>query len=139
MVSFANALAVYAGLAEAEQNRAIFQNLERVRLAAGVNRAGLSLYPYYPANFSADPPGQAQNGGVWEWWGALQISAEFRRGFSDLGRAHLLQAANAWQKHPGNFIEWQASAGPPQEGSHYDSTAAGAIAARLLKAFLACN
>jgi len=48
MVSIANALAVYAGLTNFTQSQAIFDNLEQARLAAGVKKPGLSLYPFYP-------------------------------------------------------------------------------------------
>lgn len=142
MVSIANALAVYAGLADFEQTEAIFENLEAARLAAGVNKPGLSLYPFYPNQWPDlffDYPGMGygnyQNGGVWDWWGGVQIKAEFLHGFSEAGRKHLFQVANDWQDHPGNIIEWQSSTDPRHEGSHYYSAAAGTMGSAIIEGF----
>lgn len=142
MVSISNALAVFAELTDFQQNEAIFNNLEDARLAAGVKKPGLSLYPYYPNRYPDlffEYPGMGyghyQNGGVWDWWGGVQIKAEFLNGFAEQGQAHLLQVANDWQKHPGNIIEWQSSTGSNQEGSHYYSAAAGTMGSAIIKGF----
>jgi hypothetical protein len=142
MVSISNALAAYAGLTDFRQNKAIFTNLEKARLAAGANKPGLSLYPFYPNKWPDlffDYPGMGygnyQNGGVWDWWGGVQIKAEFQRGFSEEGRAHLFQVANDWQKHPGNIIEWHSSTDPHHEGSHYYSAAAGTMGSAIIEGF----
>ena len=142
MVSIANALAVYTGLTDFDQTEAIFDKLEAVRLAAGVNKPGLSLYPFYPNqwpdlffDYSGMGYGNYQNGGVWDWWGGVQIQAEFRRGFSEAGRSHLFQVANDWQDHPGNIIEWQSSTDPRHEGSHYYSAAAGTMGSAIIEGF----
>ncbi len=136
MVSISNALAVYAGLTDVRQNNAIFQNLEQARIAAGVKKPGLSIYPYYPRLFfdQADVGyGAHQNGGVWDWWGGVQIKAEFLTGFSEIARTHLLQVANDWQKHPGNIIEWRSTTDPNREGSHYYSAAAGTMGSAIIE------
>ncbi len=142
MVSIANALAVYAGLTDLRQSEAIFNSLETARLAAGVKKPGLSLYPYYPNRWPDrffDYPGMGyghyQNGGVWDWWGGVQIKAEFESGFSEMGRQHLLQVAHEWQNHPGNIIEWQSSldADSSHEGSHYYSAAAGTMGSAIIE------
>ncbi|MCB0208716.1 MAG: hypothetical protein KDJ52_05285 [Anaerolineae bacterium] len=142
MVSISNALAVYAGLTTDDQTAAIFKNLEAARLAAGVNKPGLSLYPFYPNKwpdlffeYSGMGYGNYQNGGVWDWWGGVQIKAEFLRGFSEAGRNHLFQVANDWQEHPGNIIEWQSSTDPRHEGSHYYSAAAGTMGSAIIEGF----
>jgi hypothetical protein len=142
MVSISNALAVYAGLTDFRQSQAVFQNLERVRVEAGINKPGLSLYPFYPNRwpnlffeYSGMGHGNYQNGGVWDWWGGVQIKAEFLRGFSENGRTHLLQVANDWQKHPGNIIEWHSSTDPRHEGSHYYSAAAGTMGSAIIEGF----
>lgn len=142
MVSISNALAVYAGLTDLRQNSSIFKNLERARLEAGVNKPGLSLYPFYPNQWPHlffEYPGMGygnyQNGGVWDWWGGVQIKAEFLNGFSEAGRTHLLQVANDWQKHPGNIIEWHSSTDPRHEGSHYYSAAAGTMGSAIIEGF----
>jgi hypothetical protein len=142
MVSISNALAAYAGLTNPQQNAAIFTALESARTAAGVKKPGLSLYPYYPnqwPNLFFDYLGMGyghyQNGGVWDWWGGVQIKAEFLNGFSEAGRTHLLQVAQDWQKHPGNIIEWQSSTGSTHEGSHYYSAAAGTMGSAIIEGF----
>jgi hypothetical protein len=138
MVSISNALAVYVGMTDFRQNKVIFQNLEQTRLAAGANKPGLSIYPYYPNLFIKYPdmePGTHQNGGIWDWWGGVQIKAEFLTGFSQSARTHLLQVANEWQKHPGNIVEWQSTSNPGQEGSHYYSAAAGTMGSAIIAGF----
>ncbi|MEW5961263.1 MAG: trehalase family glycosidase, partial [Chloroflexota bacterium] len=143
MVSISNALAVYAGLTDFRQSQAIFQSLEAARLAVDAKKPGLSLYPYYPnqwPNLFFDYQGMGyghyQNGGIWDWWGGVQIKAEFANGFAETGLTHLLQVANEWQKHPGNIIEWQSSnADARHEGSHYYSAAAGTMGSAIIEGF----
>ena len=142
MVSIANALAVYTGLTNFQQNTAIFRSLEQARITAGVNKPGLSIYPYYPNQWPDlffEYPGMGygnyQNGGVWDWWGGVQIKAEFLTGSSEIARTHLLQVANDWQKHPGNIIEWHSSTDPRHEGSHYYSAAAGTMGSAIIEGF----
>ena len=142
MVSISNALAVYSGLTDFEQNQSIFNNLERVRQEAGANKPGLSLYPYYPnrwPNMFFDYLGMGygnyQNGGLWDWWGGVQIKAEFQNGFAEVGLAHLLQVVNDWQTHPGNIIEWHSTTSLHHEGSHYYSAAAGTMGSAIIEGF----
>jgi hypothetical protein len=150
MVSISNALAVYAGLTDlppkgldSEQSKAILENLERVRLEAKVDKPGLSIYPYYPNqwpdlffDYLGMGYGNYQNGGVWDWWGGVQIKTEFAHGFAERATAHLLQVAHDWAKHPGNIIEWQSSTDPEHhEGSHYYSAAAGTMGSAIIEGF----
>jgi hypothetical protein len=142
MVSISNALAVYAGLTDFRQSQAIFDRLEEAQLEAGIKKPGLSLYPFYPnrwPNLFFEYPGMGhgnyQNGGVWDWWGGVQIKAEFLQGFSEAARTHLLQVAHDWQKHPGNIIEWHSSTDPRHEGSHYYSAAAGTMGSAIIEGF----
>ncbi len=150
MVSISNALAVYAGLTDlarngsgSEQTRAILDNLERVRLEAKVNKPGLSIYPYYPNqwpdlffDYLGMGYGNYQNGGVWDWWGGVQIKTEFAHGFAERATAHLLQVANDWARHPGNIMEWQSSTDPEHhEGSHYYTAAAGTMGSAIIEGF----
>ncbi|MCQ3978356.1 MAG: hypothetical protein DPW09_33435 [Anaerolineae bacterium] len=142
MVSISNALAVYAGLTDLQQNQPIFHNLEQARIKAGAKTPGLSLYPYYPnqwPNLFFDYLGMGygnyQNGGVWDWWGGVQIKAEFNNGLAEEAQVHLLQVANDWQKHPGNIIEWHSTTDPRHEGSHYYSAAAGTMGSAIIEGF----
>lgn len=142
MVSISNALAAYATLTDFQQNQVIFHNLEQARIKAGAKKPGLSLYPYYPnqwPNLFFDYPGMGygnyQNGGVWDWWGGVQIKAEFSNGLAEEAQVHLLQVANDWQKHPGNIIEWHSTTDPRHEGSHYYSAAAGTMGSAIIEGF----
>jgi hypothetical protein len=141
MVSISNALAIYAGLTDFDQSRAILDNLERVRVEAGADKPGLSIYPYYPNqwpdlffDYLGMGYGNYQNGGVWDWWGGVQIQAELVKGFASQGTEHLLQVANDWHRHPGNIIEWQSTTDPEhQQGSDYYSAAAGTVGHAIIE------
>jgi hypothetical protein len=142
MVSIANALAAYAGLTDFAQNQALFDSLEQARLKAGAKKPGLSIYPFYPNkwperffDYEGMGYGNYQNGGVWDWWGGVQIRAEFLTGFAEAGQTHLLQVANDWQKHPGNIIEWHSTTDARHEGSHYYSAAAGTMGSAIIEGF----
>lgn len=142
MVSIANALAAYAGLTNFKQNQAIFNSLEWARVQAGAEKPGVSIYPYYPNkwpeqffDYSGMGYGNYQNGGLWDWWGGVQIKAEFLTGFAELGYTHLLQVANEWQDHPGNIIEWHSTTDARHEGSHYYSAAAGTMGSAIIEGF----
>jgi hypothetical protein len=143
MVSISNALAIYAGLTDFEQSQAILDNLEQARREAGADKPGLSIYPYYPNqwpdlffDYLGMGYGNYQNGGVWDWWGGVQIKTEFHEGFAEQGTAHLLQVANDWREHPGNILEWQSTTDPERhEGSHYYSAAAGTMGSAIIEGF----
>jgi hypothetical protein len=141
MVSISNALAIYAGLTDFDQSQAILSNLERVRLEASADKPGLSIYPYYPNqwpdlffDYLGMGYGNYQNGGVWDWWGGVQIQTELLKGFASQGTEHLLQVANDWHRHPGNIIEWQSTTDPEhQQGSDYYSAAAGTVGHAIIE------
>lgn len=142
MVSISNALAAYTGLTDFQQNKSLFHRLEEARVKAGVSKPGLSLYPFYPNQwpnlffeYLGMGYGNYQNGGVWDWWGGVQIKAEFQSGFAEQAQVHLLQVANDWQKHPGNLIEWHSSTDPRHEGSSYYSAAAGTMGSAIIEGF----
>ena len=99
IVSFGNAVAVLTGLAMEAQARSILDRLEEAAQLAGTRRAGLSLWPPYPAGTFNHPnmrPSNYQNGGVWDWWAGVQILGEFERGASSMAFTHLLEVARHW-------------------------------------------
>ena len=99
IVSFGNAVAVQTGLAMEAQARSILDRLEEAAQLAGTRRAGLSLWPPYPAGTFNHPnmrPSSYQNGGVWDWWAGVQILGEFERGASSMAFTHLLEVARHW-------------------------------------------
>jgi hypothetical protein len=128
MVCISNAVAVYVGLSDTDQTARALASLERARLAAGVAKPGLSIYPPYPPGFFAHPQmhsGEYQNGGLWDWWGGTQITAEFENGHSTLARTHLRLVAEDWAFHPQEVYEWQnPSTGEGWGSSNYCSGAA---------------
>jgi hypothetical protein len=128
MVCISNAVAVYVGLSDADQTARALASLERARLAAGAAKPGLSIYPPYPPGFFAHPQmhsGEYQNGGLWDWWGGIQITAEFENGHSTLARTHLRLVAEDWALHPQEVCEWQnPSTGEGWGSSNYCSGAA---------------
>ena len=99
IVSFGNAVAVQTGLAVEAQARSVLEKLEEAARLAGTRRAGLSLWPPYPAGTFNHPnmrPSNYQNGGVWDWWAGVQILGEFERGASSMAFTHLVEAARHW-------------------------------------------
>ena len=128
IVAIGNVAAIRCGLATPRQEQAIFAVLEQARLAAGANKPGVSLYPPYPRGFFAYGqmvPGRYQNGGLWDWWGGRQISAEFECGHGEIARLHLAQVATDWATHPEGVYEWHLAATGQGGGSlHYCGSAA---------------
>lgn len=128
MIGIGNALATYVGLADHQRAQSVFGALERARLAAGAGKPGLSLYPPYPEAFFAHAQmvsGEYQNGGLWDWWGGVQITAEFKNGSSSLAWAHLRMVADDWARHPEQIFEWQIpETGEGWGAEHYASAAA---------------
>jgi hypothetical protein len=136
MVSIANAIAVYTGLGDANQRDSIYKVLETARVAAKARKPGLTLWPAYPAGFFDYPqmqPGRYQNGAVWDWWGATQISGQFWNGYSAMGRAHLEMVAADWARTPGNVFEWQDTNTGINAGSGYYAGAAAHMTEAIIE------
>ncbi len=135
MISIANALVVHVGLTDPARGQEIFSNLERARLDAGASKPGVSLYPPYPCGFFAHvqmAPGEYQNGGLWDWWGGVQITAEFESGCSSLALAHLRMVAQDWAWHPRQIFEWQM----PQTSEGWGAENYGSAAATMGEAIV---
>lgn len=130
IVAIGNAIAIYCGLTTSEQEASIFKKLEEGRLAVGAGKPGVSLSPAYPTGFFASVQrnrGEYQNGGVWDWWGGVQMSAEFQRGYSDLALAHLYQVAADWARHPDAIWEWSLPGADLGRGAKGYAGAAGTV------------
>ncbi|HEX3244477.1 MAG TPA: hypothetical protein VHX16_03645 [Chloroflexota bacterium] len=128
IVSIANAHALYSGIAEGLPEQRIVENLERARVLNGVPKPGLSLSQPYLSGLFGHPNMGAwsyQNGGVWDWWGGLQVSAEFQQGYSVMAFQHLQEIADDWQLRGGDVWEWQNAQTRSNSGS---SDYAGAAA-----------
>lgn len=137
MVAIGNAVAVYAGLADQEQAPQIFDALEKARLQARATKPGLSLYPPYPQGFFSHSlvyeAGRYQNGGLWDWWGGVQITSEFESGYSALAWQHLQAVARDWSAHPNDVAEWQVPATNQMQGSGQYAGAAGTMGEAIVR------
>jgi hypothetical protein len=76
--------------------------------------------------------GEYQNGGLWDWWGGVQITAEFENGKSSTALAHLRMVAREWALHPGQIFEWQMPSEGQGWGSHNYASAAATMAEAIL-------
>jgi len=135
IVAVGNVAAIRCGLTTPQQERAILAVLEQTRLTAGAARPGVSLYPPYPRGFFAYgqmTPGRYQNGGVWDWWGGQQISAEFERGHSERARQHLALVATGWAAHPEGLYEWHLPGTDQGRGSLHYCASAAALAEAII-------
>jgi len=137
MVAIGNAVAVYAGLADERQARSVFAALEQARVRAGSLKPGLSVYPPYHEGFFRHDlqyeSGRYQNGGQWDWWGGVQVTAEFEAGHSALAWQHLAAIARDWADHPNDVAEWQVPRTNRMEGSHQYAGAAGTVAEAVVR------
>ena len=135
IVSVSNALAVWTGFARPSEVTGLFNNVERAAARLGTDRAGLTLYPAFPATYFRGrrmPPGEYQNGAVWDWWGGLQIVSEFEHGRADTAFAHLEAAARHWQDADGIY-EWFHVPSQSSQGSADFSGAAGTMAQAVIR------
>jgi hypothetical protein len=135
IVSVANGIAVYAGMTDPTENKPIFTALERARLEAKAPKPGLTLWPAYPLGYFDYPqmaPGRYQNGAVWDWWGGMQITGEFRAGYSALGREHLNLVAQDWARDPGEIYEWQETGTGKNLGSAAYTGAASSMGEAII-------
>lgn len=137
IVAIGNAVAVYAGLTDDNQNRLIMSALERARIRGGSSKPGLSLDPpYHEAFFKHHlqyESGRYQNGGQWDWWGGVQMTAEFEAGFSTLAWQHLDAVAREWSTHPNDIAEWQVPSTMSMQGSHQYTGAAGTTSEAVVR------
>jgi Tol biopolymer transport system component len=135
IISIANAVAVYTGLADELQAGAIFENLETARRSMGAIKPGLSLYPPYPSGFFAYHQmgeGMYQNGGLWDWWGGVQITAEFQHGRAQQALEHLMMVAKDWSTRPFGLPEWQFARTGEARGSLNYAASAGAMGEAII-------
>ncbi len=135
IVSIANGVAVYAGITIPQEQKPLFNALENARIQAGAPKPGLTLWPPYPLGFFDYPqmvPGRYQNGAVWDWWGGMQVSAEFWNGYSALGRKHIDQVAQDWAREPGEIYEWQETGTRKNLGSQAYAGAAATMAEAII-------
>jgi hypothetical protein len=136
MIGISNALAAYWGLSDPSCTQRLFSSLEAARVAAGARKPGLSLYPPYPEGLfdhEQMSPGEYQNGGLWDWWGGVQIAAEFETGYSAVALAHLRMVAEDWASHPGKVFEWQMPSTGEGWGSHNYASAAGTMTEAIVR------
>ena len=135
IVPISSVLSLFAGLAMPDQVPAILNASARAEEQSGTNRSGISLTPPYPDDFFKSrhmPAWQYQNGGVWDWWGGLQIVSEFEHGQSDRAIAHLTAASQAWENADG-IHEWYHIPSHSSQGSDDFAGAAGTMAQAVIR------
>ena len=135
IVPISSVLSLFAGLAMPDQVPAILNASARAEEQSGTNRSGISLTPPYPDDFFKSrhmPAWQYQNGGVWDWWGGLQIISEFEHGQSDRAIAHLTAASQAWENADG-IHEWYHIPSHSSQGSDDFAGAAGTMAQAVIR------
>ncbi len=137
IIAIGNAVAVYAGLTDQQQTSTVLVALERARLRAASLKPGLSLDPPYFQGFFFHhlqyESGRYQNGGQWDWWGGVQMTAEFEAGYSALAWQHLASLAQDWATHPNDVGEWQVPSTNKMEGSHKYAGAAGTVSEAVVR------
>lgn len=134
-IAISNVLALYAGLATPDQVEPIFSAVALAAQRAGTDRAGLTLDPPFPAGFFQSrsmTPGEYQNGGVWDWWGGLQIVSEFEHGRAEAALAHLQAVGRAWQASGGPY-EWFHLPSRSPQGSPDFTGAAATVAQAVIR------
>ena len=117
IVSSSNALMLYTGLSD---RYVVLDRLDEAAKAIGAIKPGLSLFPPYPAGVFAYvqmAEGMYQNGGLWDWWGGTQITAEFESGYRARALSHLYEVADDWSHHPRDIYEWQLARTGVNKGS----------------------
>ncbi|MBI5877450.1 MAG: PD40 domain-containing protein [Chloroflexi bacterium] len=117
IVSIANALVLYTKMSD---RIGALDKLEEAARSVGAIKPGLSLNPPYPIGVFAYvqmAEGAYQNGGLWDWWGGTQITAEFEQGLRTRALRHLYQVADDWARHPRDIYEWQYARTGVNKGS----------------------
>jgi hypothetical protein len=77
--------------------------------------------------------GRYQNGGLWDWWGGVQISAEFEQGHSQKGLAHLRLTAADWARHPQDLAEWTLVADNSLQGASDYGASGGTLGQAIVQ------
>jgi hypothetical protein len=123
-----NALAALLGAADDAEAAALFDAAERLREANHFSTVSTTLIPPYPAGTFLHPamrePFRYQNGGQWDWFGALLVRAEFERGRSEQARAHLDQIASRVLRAGEGLNEWYGQDAVPEGSAAYAASAA---------------
>jgi hypothetical protein len=123
-----NALAALFGVADDPQAASIFEAAERLRVSQRFQTISTTLIPPYAAGVFLHPamrePFRYQNGGQWDWFGAVLVEAEFERGFSEQARVHLDQIASRILAAGTGLHEWYGPGGSPEGSSGYAASAA---------------
>jgi mannosylglycerate hydrolase MGH1-like protein len=122
-----NAMAVLAGLANAEQAGRIIAAAEASRKEARLFTLGAVLLPPFPKGAFPHPamrePWSYQNGGQWDWFAGRFVLAEFEAGHSLLAREHLAGIARRAQA-AGGLYEWYTRNGVGRGSRRYAGSAA---------------
>ncbi len=127
------AVAIEAGLLEADEAARSFETMIENRIRAGATSIGLTLYPAYPAGFFKNPqmarPYSYQNGGDWTWFGGRIIRQMIRHGYIEAAYEELRPMVRRVIENEG-FYEWYTLDGKPR-GSGAFRGSAGVLATAI--------
>lgn len=130
------AIAVEAGLHGPDEVKALYETMERNRIAAGANSIGLTLHPVYPAGSFANPgmaPYSYQNGGDWTWFGGRMVQQLVRFGLYEEAYAALEPMLDRVLANDGFYEWWTPDAQPRGSGQFRGSAGVLWDAIRMLR------
>lgn len=114
------AVAIEAGLHSREEVLALYETMERNRVAANANSIGLTLYPTYPEGAFLNAgmgPYSYQNGGDWTWFGARMVRQLIRYGYYEEAYRSLGPMVARVLDNNGFYEWWTPDARPKGSGS----------------------
>ncbi len=114
------AVAIEAGLHSPEEVLALYETMERNRVAAKANSIGLTLYPTYPDGAFLNAgmgPYCYQNGGDWTWFGARMVRQMVRYGYYEEAYKSLDPMIARVLDNDGFYEWWTPAAEPKGSGS----------------------
>lgn len=131
------AIAIEAGLNTDAEVLALYQTMERNRIAANANSIGLTIYPTYPEGAFQNAgmgPYSYQNGGDWTWFGARMISQLIHHGYYEQAYHSLDPMIKRVLDNNGFYEWWTPSAEPKGSGSFRGSAGVLWSAIKALRA-----
>lgn len=121
-----NAEAIRSGCANESQIKTIFIKEREILELNGTPPFGCVLYPPYPPEFFCntimDEEFEYQNGGLWDWFAARFILAEYENGFSSEATTHLCTIADR-DIAAGGLYEWYTPDGEARGSPNYAGSA----------------
>jgi len=117
-----NVWAIKAGIADDAKAEHILEKVNLIKKNNNLITISKVLHPPYPKGFFKHTllaePNFYQNGGFWDWYGAMAVEEEFKAGWYDRAVHHLLEIAGVALLN-NNLFEWYDAEGRGQGSPHY--------------------